>query len=152
MRRIRFKARAIKSGKMIEGYYAHHYFPKFDNHEQKVTGYDEQDSIYNDEPGNNNGAYWVNIDPETLCQQTSMDDMFQLPIWEHDIVRLYSIRVGMAKCSDPLHEQTGEVIFLQTAYAVQFEDGSNHTISHLRRHYDIQVIGNAFERRTFKDS
>lgn len=146
MRRIRFKARALKTGDMVEGYYAHQHIANFDADGQHINSYDEQDAIYNDEPGNRNGSYWVNIDPETLCQQTGMDDMFQLPIWEHDIVRLYSIRERHHKMSDPLHEQTGEVIFLQTAYAIRFEDGSNHTMSYIRRHYDVQVIGNAFER------
>ena len=146
MRRIRFKARALKTGNMIEGYYAHQHIANFDADGQHINSYDEQDAIYNDEPGNRNGSYWVNIDPETLCQQTGMDDMFQLPIWEHDSVRLYSIRERQGKLSDPLHEETGEVIFLQTAYAIRFEDGSNHTMSYIRRHYDVQVIGNAFER------
>ena len=146
MRRIRFKARALKTGNMVEGYYAHQHIANFDADGQHINSYDEQDAIFNDEPGNRNGSYWVNIDPETLCQQTGMDDMFQLSIWEHDIVRLYSIRERQGKLSDPLHEQTGEVIFLQTAYAIRFEDGSNHTMSYIRRHYDVQVIGNAFER------
>ena len=145
MRRIRFKARALKTGNMVEGYYAHQHIANFDADGQHINSYDEQDAIYNDEPGNRNGSYWVNIDPETLCQQTGMDDMFQLPIWEYDIVRLYSIRERQGKLSDPLHEETGEVIFLQTAYAIRFEDGSNHTMSYIRRHYDVQVIGNAFE-------
>ena len=141
MRRIRFKARSLNTGEMVEGYYAHQHFANFDADGSHITSYDEKDAIFNDEPSNRNGPYWVNIDPDTLCQQTSMDDMFQLPIWEHDIVRLYSIRDS----EQSLHDQTGEVIFLQTAFAVRFEDGSNHTLSYLRRHYDVQVIGNAFD-------
>lgn len=145
MRRIRFKARSLKSGKMVEGYYAHQHLANFDADGSHVISYDEQDAIFNDEPGGRNGSYWTQVDGETLCQETSMDDMFMNPIWEHDIVRLYSIRAGHHKLSDPLHEQTGEVEFLQTAFAIRFDDGSNHTISHLRRHYDIQVIGNRFD-------
>lgn len=145
MRRIRFKARALKTGNMVEGYYAHQHIANFDADGQHIIGYKEQDAIYNDEPGNRNGSYWTDIDPETLCQQTSMDDMFMMPIWEHDIIRLYSIRIGDYKKTDPLHEQMGEVVFLQTAYALLFDDGSNHTLSYLRRHYDFQVIGNAFD-------
>lgn len=136
----------MATGNMVEGYYAHMHLANFDADGSHIISYDEQDGIFNDEPGNRNGSNWTRIDGDTLCQQTGMEDMFQLPIWEHDIVRLYSIRERQGKFSDPLHEQTGEVIFLQTAYAIRFEDGSNHTMSYIRRHYDVQVIGNAFER------
>ena len=52
MRRIRFKARALKTGKMVEGYYAHQHIANFDADGQHINSYDEQDAIYNDEPGN----------------------------------------------------------------------------------------------------
>jgi hypothetical protein len=145
MRRIRFKARALHSGKTVEGYYAHMHLANFDADGSHIISYDEQDGIFNDEPGNRNGSCWTRIDGDTLCQETGMDDMFMMPIWEHDIVRLYSIREKHFKHSDPLHEQTGEVEFLQTAFAIRFEDGSNHTMSYIRRHYDLQVVGNAFD-------
>ena len=60
MRRIRFKARALKTGKMVEGYYAHQHIANFDADGQHIIDYDEQDTIYNDEPGNRNGSYWIN--------------------------------------------------------------------------------------------
>lgn len=145
MRRIRFKARALKTGKMVEGYYAHQHIANFDADGQHIIDYDEQDAIYNDEPGNRNGSYWINIDPETLCQQTSMDDMFYNPIWEHDKVRLYSRRDSRYVKCDPHHEEICEVIFLQTCYAVQFDDGRNMPMNMARQKYDMQVIGNIFD-------
>ena len=43
MRRIRFKARALKTGKMVEGYYAHQHIANFDADGQHIIDYDEQD-------------------------------------------------------------------------------------------------------------
>lgn len=140
MRRIRFRARSLKTGEWVEGYYAHQHLANFDADGQHIIDYTEQDAIYNDEPGNRNGSYWVNIDPETLSQQTSMDDMFYMPIWEHDKVRLYSLRAEGHQQSDPHHEEICEVVFLSTAFAIQFEDGTNMTMAAARRHYAMQVI------------
>ena len=138
MRRIRFKARSLKTGEMVEGFYAHLHIANFDADGMLIAGYKETDAIFNNEPGSRKGGYWVDIDPETLCQQTGMDDIFMFPIWEHDIVALHSLPGQSEK-------EPGEVVFLQTAYAVRFDDGSNELLSTLRKRYDIQVIGNAFE-------
>lgn len=140
MRRIRFRGRSLKTGEWVEGYYAHLHIPNFDDDGSHIIDFNEQDAIFNDEPGNRNGSHWVQIDPETLGQQTSMDDMFQFPIWEHDKVRLYSIRDDRHRKCDPHHEEICEVVFLATAFAIMFEDGGTMTMAAARRHYDMQIV------------
>ena len=135
MRRIRFKARSLKTNEMVEGFYAL-------QHISKIDGFEEHYCIFNDEPGYRKGSYWTEIDPDTLCQQTGMDDMNMMPIWEHDMVKLFA-PAGWKEA--PLHEMIGEVIFKQTAYFLYFDDGLSATLAALRGNYDMQVICNLYE-------
>ena len=141
MRPIRFKAIALGTREMVEGYYAHQHIAVFDKDENTILGYQEEDAIYNDEPGNRKGSYWTRIEPDTLCQQTGADDMFFMPIWEHDIVRMYSRN---APHGDPYHEATAEVVFLQTCFALLTDDGKSMLLERARADYELQVVGNRF--------
>ena len=143
MRPIRFKARALGSREMVEGYYVHQHIAIFDKDNNTILRYQEEDAIYNDEPGNRNDRYWTRIAPDTLCQQTGAEDMFFMPIWEHDSVRLHS-RMRRAD-KDPYHEATGEVIFHQTCFLLLMDDGKTMSLKHARSRYELQVIGNRFE-------
>ena len=138
MRQIRFKARSLKTNEMVEGFYAL-------QHISKIDGFEEHYCIFNDEPGYRKGSYWTEIDPDTLCQQTGMDDMYMMPIWEHDIVKLIAPKDSEEAS---LHEQVAEVIFHQTAYYLHLDCGYNYQIAVLRGIYDMQVIGNIYETET----
>ena len=144
MRRIRFKARSLKTNEMVEGYYVLTNIARLDS-ENRVIGFDNNHCIFCDEPGCRNGSYWVEIDPDTLCQQTGMDDMYMMPIWEHDIVKLIAPKDSEEAS---LHEQVAEVIFHQTAYYLHLDCGYNYQIAVLRGIYDMQVIGNIYETET----
>lgn len=146
MRPIRFKARALGTDNMVEGYYAHQHLANFDADGSHVISYDEQDAIFNDEPGNRNGSHWVRIAPESLCQMTGIDDKDGKPIWEHDIVRMYSHRLRHHIKSDPYHEKTAEVFYVQGCFSIIMEDGNRQTLKRAVSCYDLEVIGNAFIR------
>jgi hypothetical protein len=87
MRTIRFKARAKKTKEWVEGYYATIHAPRYGG-ENEFIGFDKFPAIFNDEPGHRDSGHWVEIYPQTLCQQTDMEDADGIKIWENDILRL----------------------------------------------------------------
>lgn len=138
MRQIRFKARAKKTKEWVEGYYAIIHEPCTGD-EGEVIGFDEFPTIYvEDVPGIRYGGHWVDVYPQTLCQQTDMEDADGLPIWEHDTVRATSI-------DHPDTHFDGEVVWLQTCFAVEDETGHHTPLCQLRAQYNITVTGNKFE-------
>ena len=137
MRTIRFKARAKRTKEWAEGYYAIIHAPHTGG-EGEVIGFDEFPAIFNDEPWRPDGGHWVDVYPQTLCQQTDMEDADGLPIWEHDTVRATSI-------DHPDTYFDGEVVWMQTCFAVEDETGHHTPICQLRAQYNITVTGNKFE-------
>lgn len=137
MRQIRFKARAKKNKEWVEGYYAIIHAPHYGD-ENELIGFDEFPSIFNDEPGHRDGGHWVDVYPQTLCQMTDMEDADGLPIWEHDTVRATSI-------DHPDTYFDGEVVWMQTCFAVEDETGHHTPLCQLRAQYNITVTGNKFE-------
>ena len=133
MRTIRFKARAKKTKEWAEGYYAIILTP-YTGGEGEVIG----PAIFNDEPGHRDGGHWVAVYPQTLCEQTDMEDADGLPIWEHDTVRATSI-------DHPDTYFDGEVVWMQTCFAVEDETGHHTPLCQLRAQYNITVTGNKFE-------
>lgn len=71
-----FRAKAVKDGRWVQGWYAMQHIHHTDNHDN-LLGYDTVPSIFNDEPGKRgNGGYWTTIDPATLVaveEQLSFD-------------------------------------------------------------------------------
>lgn len=80
MRDILFRAKRIDNGAWVYGYYVlyrkHHYIlPVLEEDYEVGHGHDERFSD------------WTEIDPETLGQKTELEDMYDTPIWEGDILR-----------------------------------------------------------------
>lgn len=74
-RNIIFRAREIKTGKLIVGYYAVLHLPEFDkDNPDKKVGYSEKYCIFNDTDNRSNGSYWHDIDIDTLemIEQTEL--------------------------------------------------------------------------------
>ena len=63
----KYKARDIKTGEWVEGWYVVLNAPLINEHSELI-GYEPRPSIFNDEPGNRQGSYWHEIDPKTLCE------------------------------------------------------------------------------------
>ena len=131
---------------MVEGYYCHQHLAVYANDGQTVLRYDEQDAIFNDEPGNRSGSHWTPIAPDTLCQHTGAEDMYFKPIWEHDTVRLHSQYRPARVKRDAYHGQEAEIIYLQGTFSLLLSDGNNMTLKRALGGYDLQVIGNRFGR------
>ena len=63
----KFKAKHIRTGEWVTGWYAQYHVPNFDEHGMQVTGYNVVHSLFNDEPSHRSkGGYWQDIDPATL--------------------------------------------------------------------------------------
>lgn len=83
-RPIRFKAKDIRTGEWVDGYYAIQHIVI--NDDFGIRDFKEDHTIFNDEPGTRSGCYWRSINPATLCQFTGMVDNNYNNIWEGDIV------------------------------------------------------------------
>jgi hypothetical protein len=138
MRQIRFKARAKRTKEWAEGYYTIILAPRI-GREGEVIVFDEFPVIQvNDKQTHRCGSYLVDVYPQTLCQQTDMEDAAGLPIWEHDTVRATSI-------DHPDTYFDGEVVWMQTCFAVEDETGHHTPLCQLRAQYNITVTGNKFD-------
>ena len=137
MRQIRFKARAKKTKEWVEGYYAPTHAPRY-SFENELIGFDEFPAIFNDEPGHSVFGNWTDIYPQTLCQQTDMEDADGIKIWENDILRL-------SPFGKPESQYTGDVVWMQTCFAVEDDRGHHEPLSTLRNLCKIEVIGNRYD-------
>ena len=137
MRTIRFKARAKKTKEWVEGYYATIHATRYGG-ENELIGFDKFPAIFNDEPGHRDCGHWTDIYPQTLCQQTDMEDADGIKIWENDIVRL-------SPFGKPESQYTGDVVWMQTCFAVEDDRGHTEPLSTLRNLCKIEVIGNRYD-------
>lgn len=138
MRQIRYKAIAKKTKEWAEGYYATVHAPRY-GEGNELVGFDECPAIFNDEPGHRNGCHWTDIHPQTLCQMTNMTDANGTPIWENDIVRV-------SPNSEHYESYEGDVVWMETCFAVEDEKGHAVPISQLRANHEIEVVGNRYDR------
>lgn len=136
MRTIRFKARAVKTNELVEGYYATIHAPRYGG-ENELIGFDEFPAIFNDDYDPDHD-YWTDIYPQTLCQQTDMEDADGIKIWENDILRL-------SPFGKPESQYTGDVVWMQTCFAVEDDRGHHEPLSTLRNLCKIEVIGNRYD-------
>ena len=141
-RPIRFKARSKKDGKWVEGYYAILHEPHYDRDEHGWTPvwFDPYPSIFNNEEGHRDDHYWTDVYPQTLCQMTGMKDINDQPIWEHDEVVLHPVGDYKTECF------MGEVVFLETCFAIETDTNKHMPIYDVRKHYDIEVTGNRYDK------
>ena len=93
MREILFKAKRIKNGKWIEGYYF--YNPNIDKH-----------FIHN---WLSNGL--VEVDKNTICQYTGLTDKNGDKIWENDIVRFQFDNDDCPFPNKDIKKRIGKVFF-----------------------------------------
>lgn len=62
----RCRAKQVKDGKWIVGWFVMHHIAKTDRHDN-LEGYEEVPMLFNDAPGvRDKGTYWHAIDPSTL--------------------------------------------------------------------------------------
>jgi hypothetical protein len=136
MRTIRFKARAKKTKEWVEGYYATIHAPRYGD-ENELIGFDECPAIINDDYDPDRD-HWTDIYHQTLCQQTDMEDADGIKIWENDILRL-------SPFGKPESQYTGDVVWMQTCFAVEDDRGHHEPLSTLRNLCKIEVIGNRYD-------
>lgn len=91
MREILFKAKRIKDGKWIEGYYAECNGKTFIGIDISI-GIDDIFEVFCTPV-----IRWFEVDPETLCQFTGRCDRYGNKIWEHDILKTWSDEYAQVK-------------------------------------------------------
>ena len=73
----KFKAKHLRTGKWVSGWYVLHHIPVFDKHQVEIVGYKEVHSLFNDEPSHRKkGGFWQEIDPNTLIPLAMQLDIF----------------------------------------------------------------------------
>lgn len=111
MREILFKAKRIDNGEWVEGYYIYHIKRTICPIGDSVKPEDEQHVIMQDGFSDWNmprDTIFFNIDPETLCQYTGLNDKNCNRIWENDVVS-----INTYDYMEPEEDFFGKVIYAE---------------------------------------
>lgn len=131
MREILFKAKRLDNGEWVEGFYhySNYIYPETREHaftKHYILPIDSQD------------AYEVNSD--TLCQYTGMNDKNSEKIWENDIVNKIDVNtLGWHR------ERKGKISFNNLGYwLLTTEFGDGYWLGEFNSE-QIEVMGNVFD-------
>lgn len=83
---------------------------------------------------------YIEIDPETICWDTGIKDIYQNVIWENSIVRLNDEEDEMFKVT--WHEDSGRYVIEGYSICTDFD-------SYYGR--DMEVIGNIFDNQELEE-
>lgn len=145
MREILFKAKRVKDGEWIEGYYYKvqetvHCF-KEDYEKKPVPIHHFIIFARTTDWELPMQTYQTEIIPETLCQFTGLTDKNGKKIWENDIVFV----TDENDCSGQISTGIGDVIFIEGMWYI---DGRPQEVLYdINKVFQIEVIGNAFDNQ-----
>ena len=135
MREILFRAKRIDNGEWVEGYLfddgmaevEHYFVGRIVVEPYKGTACDDWDIT---------GIDFCEVNPETLCQYTGMNNRNGKKIWENDIIRV----------ENSVDEGTGVVVFYEGVWYV--DRGVNNSLYNIALYDDeaeIYIIGNIID-------
>ena len=135
VREILFKAKEIKSGKWVYGYY------------KKVY-----DMHFIDNPGSEGNFYQHIVDKNTICQYTGLTDKNGNKIWENDVVRYQFDTDDCIFPNKDTKKRVGKIFFsdFRASFSVAMgRNGSkainNDLFKYVQNGNRVEVIGNIFD-------
>lgn len=122
-REILFKAKRTDNGEWVEGYYVEKVDPLLGIRKSFILNQVELSSL----------CHWYQVDPQTVCQYTGLDDKNGRKIFDGD-------RVALDKGEE--YEKNGFVSYSNGVFVIQFEKTWDFLCANLEY---AEIIGNIHE-------
>lgn len=144
MREILFKAKRKDNGKWVEGYYATIHAGCLNGLREPI----KEEKVVIISHMKNNGMIFDEVDPETVCQYTGLDDKNGKKIFEGDILQYFDNEMQVVEWSDEygqmmLHTYSEHERKKGRKVTKKITDGWNYLDDYPLS--DMPILGNIFD-------